>query len=283
MTTEPMQNFEKLESRYHLTGILEIRHATHVGCGEGDDKVDSIFITTKDGAHFIPGSSLRGALRSVSERLVASLNLDTCLLGQGNGSQCPTGNEMVKKKFREMVEKNTAEKALFDFLKKKLCLTCQVFGSPFMASRVRLGDLLPEKNGKPKGLVRWGVGIDRDTETAATGVLFSYEVVEKGEKLDFEIWAENMREQDWGILGLGLMEMLTGNFWVGAKSAAGLGQCRLEENLLKLEYFTGKEGLVSYLKTRDFPMVKEGPAVKKFFQDMISKLLNNSEPAKAGG
>jgi len=277
-----MKSFEKLENCYRLTGTLELKQATHVGCGEAGENVDAVFISNNDGQRYIPGSSLRGALRSTVERLLASLDPSkSCLLDGGTITNCPTSNDNKKDAFKKLVETGKPEKDLFNFLATNLCCTCRVFGSPFLASRVKVMDLRPQNNNNPQSQIRHYVGIDRDTETAAKGVLFSFEVVDRGEKFDFELWAENVEDQDLGVLGLGILELLSGNFRVGAKGAVGLGQCQLVESSLKLEFYGDINGLLTYLSSQDFPEKKTGAQVKAFFLEKVKKLLGEPAHAKA--
>ena len=275
-----MKSFEKLENRYELTGTLVLTQATHVGCGEGDEdrQLDAIFVQDKKGVRYIPGSSFRGALRSTVERLLASLDPQkSCLLLDGYHPQCPTSNATNRERFSKMVEQGKSEQELFNFLAEKLCLTCKVFGSPFMASKVRVADLYRLNNCNPPAQVRYGVGIDRDTETAASGLLFTYEVVEKGEKFHFKLWAENVTEEDLGVLGLGIMELLHGEFRVGAKMAAGLGQCQLREDSLALRYFADTKELQEYIKTGQFPQSLKDEKVKEFFRNKVEDLLGKDK------
>jgi CRISPR/Cas system CSM-associated protein Csm3 (group 7 of RAMP superfamily) len=181
----------------------------------------------------------------------------------------------------ELVEQQKDnETAIWRKLAADLCPTCQVFGSPFLSSRVRLADLRPLNNGQPEKQTRFGVAIDRDTETAAKGLLFTYQVVEAKEKFAFELWAENMTETNWGVLALGLLELLRGHFWLGGKkNASGLGQCQLAADSLKLEYFPDVAGLKEYLRTQQWPAVKTGGQVEKFLTDKVENLLNKSAGA----
>ncbi|MBU0567812.1 CRISPR-associated RAMP protein [bacterium] len=252
-----MKTFETLESRYIFTGALVLKEAMHVGSGEGDERADSLF-TRSNGKFYIPGSSLRGALRSAVERIACALGKNTCLLFDGSSSNtCVTSKPELIKNEKETVEKGGGkwdEKKACDFLQGNLCDTCKVFGSTHFASKVKITDLYPKKNSVPKDAVRCGVGIDRDTETASEGALFEIEVVEKDCQFDFELIAENLDgKEEWGLLCLGLWEMMRkkeegGAFYIGAKSAAGLGRCEL--NLQKIEYFDNAKpwGLREYLQ-----------------------------------
>ncbi|MDD3581426.1 MAG: CRISPR-associated RAMP protein Csx7 [Desulfobacca sp.] len=272
-----MLTFEKLENRYHLTGTLELKQAMHIGSGDSDDAIDSLFVKDQGFRHYIPGSSFRGALRSNVERIIGSvIPNSSCCLDPESSLPCPSGNRTKQKKMNEYIaEPGREEKDICQKIVAELCQTCKVFGSPFLSSRVSIADLHPVNNGKPEGQKRFGVAIDRDTETAAQGLLFTYQVVEVGEKFDFELWAENMTDENWGVLGIGLVELLSGHFWIGGKkNASGLGQCQLLENSLRLEYFEGSTSLKKYLTEQKWPKQKSDNQVKQFITDKVQALLS---------
>lgn len=275
-----MKTFETLESRYIFTGALVLTEAMHVGSGEGDERADSLF-TRSNGKVYIPGSSLRGALRSTVERIACALSKNTCLLFYGSSSStCVTSNPELIKNEKDTVEKGGGkwdEKKACDFLQGNLCDTCKVFGSTHFASKVKITDLYPKENSVPKDAVRYGVGIDRDTETASKTALFQIEVVEKDCRFDFELIAENLDgKEEWGLLCIGLWEMMRdkkkgGAFYIGAKSAAGLGRCELD--LRKIEYFDNATpwGLRKYLQ--DGLTCKSGDDAVKFVEKRVGEYL----------
>lgn len=276
-----MLTFETLANRYHLTGTVKLLKAVHVGSGKSDEFTDSLFVKSAHDRVFIPGSSFRGALRSATERLLAALDPKvSCLLEKGNtGSNCPSAHSDGFDKFEESLKEKKIppaqqESKRIKFLENILCWTCQVFGSLYVGSRVRLSDLVPINGGDPKPRPRYGVGINRDTETAAKGALYTFEVVEPEELFSFELWAENMTDQDWGVLALGLLELLAGRFWLGAKGAAGLGQCQLLEESLVLDFFEGPADLKKYLASNAFPQRKLNGQAKQFLLDKAQHLLN---------
>ncbi|OPX19804.1 MAG: CRISPR-associated RAMP protein [Desulfobacca sp. 4484_104] len=275
-----MLTFEKLENRYCLTGTLILKQAMHIGSGDSDAEIDSLFVKTQDGRHYIPGSSFRGALRSTVERIIGVLipNDGSCCLDPGSSLTCPSGNRNKQKQMNDYIAApGRKEKDICQKITAELCQTCKVFGSPFLSSRVRLADLYPVNNSKPEGQKRFGVAIDRDTETAAKGLLFTYQVVEQDERFDFELWAENMTEENWGVLGIGLLELLSGHFWIGGKkNASGLGQCQLLEDDLQLDYFKDSTGLKKYLTEQQWPERKSANQVKQFITDKVKALLSRT-------
>ncbi len=267
-----MKTYDKLDNRYIFTGTITTSEAMHIGSGKGDERTDSTFVQN-NGKYYIPGSSLRGAFRSTVERIVASLGGYTCLLSKEEGVKCITVCDVTQNEYKKEVKDGKSDLELAKWLSEgyRLCSTCKVFGSTHFASKVKFIDL-PLKESeerKPHGIVRSGIKIDRDTETASDGALFDFEVVEKGFKYQFELISENLEEDDFGILALGLNELLKGNIYIGARSSVGLGKCRLNSDLL-IQYFdntqeyTLKEYLVgNELGTLELDWINE--KINKYF------------------
>jgi CRISPR/Cas system CSM-associated protein Csm3 (group 7 of RAMP superfamily) len=69
-----MQTFAELKNRYLIDCTLTSEAAIHVGSGEASNIADSAAQRQADRA-LIPGSSMRGTLRSLLERVVVSLGL----------------------------------------------------------------------------------------------------------------------------------------------------------------------------------------------------------------
>jgi len=287
-----MITFERLESRYIFTGTLVLAQAMHLGSGEGNEQTDSLF-TRSNGKFYIPGSSLRGALRSTVERIAYTLELHpekaknvSCLLSQHSGSKCISVCKETQTQYKNLSERpGTNEGDLKKILEKDgyLCDTCKVFGSTHLASRVKITDLYPV-DCNPQGVIRRNVGIDRDTETASQTALFDMQVVEGGSIFDFELIVENLDEVEWGLLCIGLWEMIRkqedgGAFYIGAKSAAGLGKCHLDN--LKIQYFKGACGLKKYLESGKMPNTKEGCEAVNFVKGKVQAYLNPEEDGNA--
>lgn len=238
-----MNTFDKLNNRYIFTGTITLSAAMHIGSGEGDELSDSTFVKS-NGYPYIPGSSLRGAFRSTVERIVASLGDYTCLLSMNEEANCITVCRDTQKKYKEMVEDGKRDLDLVYWLTEedRLCKTCKVFGSTHFASKIKIIDLplIKTQAGQPHGIIRTGICIDRDTETASDGALFDFEVIEEGVQFQFELIAENLEGDDFGILSLGLQELLKGNIYIGARTSVGLGKCQLD-NDISIQYFDNND------------------------------------------
>ncbi|GHO95309.1 CRISPR-associated RAMP protein [Reticulibacter mediterranei] len=238
MTT---QRYE-LRNRYIFTGKLVMLTAFHIGGGRATlSSSDSPVVLTPEQLPFIPGSSFKGALRSTIEKLVPSLpseaKLSSCgLIEPLDGEEkpksdkplCPTVRQRdITQERRE--RPGDAEKIREQVL-KELCNTCQLFGSPFAAARVNIGDLYMssrEWNGAVQ--IRDGVAIDRDSEKAKDRLKYDFEVVPASATFDLTITLENATSEDLQLLCMGLSEFVHGFGFIGGKRSRGLGACRLDD------------------------------------------------------
>jgi len=278
--------------RYIFKGVLVLDTALHVGSGEGDERTDACVAKVRrfdNGMRIpvIPGSSLKGALRSHVERLAAALGLDTCLLSEDSGSKCLTVNEDRRREYLEAVEKNPSSQegllrneGLLQNEGYHLCLTCRLFGSPFKASKVRVRDLALMTELPELLPVRHGVGIDRDTGAAKHGIKFDFEYVPPQARFSMELVVEDPENLELPLLCMGLREMELGNVDLGGNVTRGVGKCHLElESIWRIDP-SDKGSYLKYLIDRQ--PVTEGN-IKSFMKDNIERLFNGGDSGEAGG
>lgn len=173
---------------------------------------------------FIPGSSLKGIIRSHAERIIRTLNLKSCDISR-KGEDCVSRWEKKEKK-----EKGEAEK---EMPYKKHCFACRTFGSTKLASRTRISDAYPWKPGAKEEEMksqiesilteeRPGVMIDRRKGTTAVGPFF-YEVLTSG-SFFAEITLRNYQLWQFALLSLVLRDINEGHQRLGAGKSRGLGK-----------------------------------------------------------
>jgi CRISPR-associated protein Csm3 len=258
--------FAALHNRYVIDGTLATEAAMHVGSGDEGVNTDSAWMRDSQGI-FIPGSSLRGVLRSVLERIVQAVCPERgCVLFIADSNPtCATASRTREQKLSDMPEADRF-KEIED--NGALCDICLLFGSPLLASRLRISDARPEKTVEPQP--RHGVGIDRDTETAHAKIKFDFEALERGPRFSFRMEIENARAADFALLGILLAEMQTAGIWVGGKKSRGLGHCRLAD--YKVSYFDGDGAfkLADYLMRR---RLEDMP--RKAFEDRLQSKISN--------
>ncbi len=244
---------QQLHNRYCFEGELELVTALRISSGNASDETDAPFIRTFDMTPYIPGSSLRGAIRSEVERILASVGatakLKSCTLFEEDCC-AEKAREFLSKldkneRNQDTNAKKTKNEQIAKFAEDTLCDVCKLFGSTVYASRLTIEDALPvgmEGNKIPKH-IRDCVGIDRDTGAAKDGAKFDYEVIEPVKnRLAFllKMKAENVTDNDKKVLNL-ILSLLKHGLHVGGKRAGGFGEIKLREVEKRLYKVTGFE------------------------------------------
>ena len=245
--------FLRLDNRYILEMPLKPEGGLHIGSGRESPKTDAAFLCDERGP-IVPGSSLRGAMRSTLERIVQAVAPDRGCVLFGPPECHPTCFTVRSKECEDFrkAERDAAKREAR--LHEKLllgngqCDICRLFGSPLLASRVRISD---GRLTKGASSVRHGVGIDRDTETAREHIKYDFEVMDS-EGINVRMEIENASMRDLALLHILFSEMIHCGLDVGGKKSSGLGRCWLVRDSpdFTVKYFDGPESLRRYLKGR---------------------------------
>jgi len=221
--------FHEFRSRLVLSGDLFAQTALRVGAGRATEPGGSDLPVLRDthGRPYIPGSSFKGALRSYVESMARAV------AGQRWGACLPTGRDedrcLPDRRVKQIKENAGSDEEAARSLWEESCLVCRTFGSPWLASHVHVKDLLVDPElWFNQYQVRDGVAIDRDTETAAEGLLYDYEVVPADTVFRCTILMENGEPWQLGMLLLGLKPFETGEISLGGFRSRGLGVVRLD-------------------------------------------------------
>lgn len=168
---------------------------------------------------YLPGSSLKGVIRSRVEQIIRTFNMYACDPPAQNGGCNP----------------NLSEKADGPTTYSTLCLACKMFGSTKMASRFRVQDAYPTQ---PVDLgyydQRTLVAIDRHTGAVAQGP-FTMEVATSG-VFKSRIEMHNFERWQVGLLALALRDISNGEVRIGFGKSRGFGKVRLSYSDLTLTY-----------------------------------------------
>lgn len=269
-----MNTFVELKNRYVMNGMLQADEGLHIGTGIPSVDTDAPVIREL-GQPFVPGSSLRGAMRSCVERMVWTLwgSGACCSLfnAPAAGNNCWAGDERKRKPIEQGTQEGERLRKQLTEGSGKLCIVCRFFGSTIMAARFKTGDARLTKPQEPSR--RDGVGIDRDTETAAEKIKYDFEVLDRGCEFRFQMQVENAESSDLALLYLLIKEMEHG-LDVGGKKARGLGRVRLVS--YNVEYFDDTWSLSKYLAEG---MAKaEKAAFEPRIKDAFDKLVQCGGP-----
>jgi CRISPR/Cas system CSM-associated protein Csm3 (group 7 of RAMP superfamily) len=189
---------------------------------------------------------------------------------------------------KNLKEENTDDVALTQAILKQTDLISHLFGSPWVASKFQVRDLtvLPE-NWFGQYQERDGVAIDRDTETAADGKLYDYQVVPAGTPFEFRAVVENAEDWELGLLAIGLHQFETEQIPLGGGRSRGLGVVKLE--IAEMRWFDTEgspERLLTYLqklvKNDSTAYVDARDMKQEWTEALINHLTNKmSEPTAA--
>ena len=191
----------------------------------------------------LPGSSLRGVLRSQAERIARTLaTLKAWDGGQNSKTRkekfittCPACNPLTTRtddpvascnsfiKTLPRAERTTLEQEGAD---DKLCLACQLFGSPWNGSRLRVEDA-PFVGEKVELKALDFLAIDRFTGGGRDTAKFDAVVLWKP-KFRVRLFLENPEPWELGWLALVLRDLHDGLTTVGFGAAKGFGRCVIE-------------------------------------------------------
>jgi len=226
------QNLRAREgARYVLTGHIITETGLHVGSGYGSARTDATVVRDFWERPYIPGSSLKGSLRSAVERMIGGLGasqVTSCQLQDGS-EVCLTTSRTRRTAFEALGDRPD-EVAIQTLLQgpQGLCDTCWLFGSPYSQSRLLVRDLPLVGDETAASEIRHGVGIDRDTQTAREKIKYDFEALPSQLKFGLELVVERPSALDLALLALGLQEMQLGFVPLGGIRTRGLGRCQLD-------------------------------------------------------
>ena len=180
---------------------------------------------------YLPGSSLKGAVRSYCEKIGRTVKLPVCnplkQREKDDGTRVGCG-------FRpELQVRGLTGIEIYP----QLCPVCQIFGHTIMASHLWLADAYPT----PETIEavndteeRDGVAIDRIAGAVAVGP-FQLEVVTRG-AFEATLTLRNFQLWHIGLLAVALRDMADGRVPLGFAKSRGLGQVTLTYRNLTVSY-----------------------------------------------
>lgn len=235
--------FDTFKNRLEITGTLTTVTALRISAGRSTEPIGSDLPVIKDalGRPLIPGSSFKGALRSRLESFLRGINPSLAAnpaieaewsitkerLNGENGIK-----EEIEKELENYPEKERPAKRdelLTNKIINETDLISHLFGSPWLASKFQVRDLtvIPDAwFGQYQE--RDGVAIDRDTETAADGKLYDFQVVPAATPFEFKVIVENAEPSELGLLMIGLHQFESEQIPLGGGRSRGLGVVKLE-------------------------------------------------------
>jgi CRISPR-associated RAMP protein (TIGR02581 family) len=264
--------FDVFKSRLELTGTLMTVTALRISQGRSMEPIGSDLPVVKDAFDrpLIPGSSFKGAMRSRLESFLRGINPNLAAnpaieaewaitndrLNGKNGIKEEVEQELQRLYPGEGEEQRKKRVGQRDTLLTNKILSetdfaSHLFGSPWLSSKLQIQDLtVTDKNWFGQYQERDGVAIDRDTETAAEGKLYDFQVVPAGTPFQFRAIVENAEDWELGLLMIGLHQFETEQIPLGGGKSRGLGVVELNiDQVWWVDYPDDRpEELITYLQ-----------------------------------
>lgn len=239
-----------------FTGILRfeggcVTHDTVNAAMSGFHHAPTLERTSAWERPVLPGAAVRGVLRSHAERLARTLAYHWAGgMRADNGrseflARCPACDPLAKSTGRmgplhlescdSLLNKSGApEEAAPD---DTLCLSCRLFGSSRLGSRLRVEDAPLDEQCTPRYKMWDFLAVDRLTGGAAKGRKFDALVLWRP-AFRLRIHLESPRDWELGWLALVLRDMAAGWLQVGYGRAKGFGRMRLEKGQVTFGYLS---------------------------------------------
>ncbi len=179
---------------------------------------------------YLPGSSLKGAIRSHAERLIRTRYPDA-------SQMCcdPLGSMSCDKRIGRANQGENRQQALQPYEEyQRLCLACRIFGHTIHAGHFTATDAYPDKAIAELPL-RQGVAINRFSGSAKTNALFDMEVTMQGAfqvrftLVNFELWQV-------GLLALVWRDLRDERLPIGFGKSRGLGRVTFRPTHMEVTY-----------------------------------------------
>ncbi len=259
-----------------ITAQLVFDTAWRIGSGrEGTTLSDLGVMLDPTGAPILPGSSLKGKLRSTCETLSHALGVSACLLNVDASSVACVSDVQHYREVRDEYQdilRNQAVDARLAWIAEHTCDVCKLFGSPVMAGHLRVSDGALE-DWASMVQVRDSVVIDRDSQTAVDGLKFDYDVVPADSRFELRLDLENPSDQDLALVGAALFEWHAGSS-LGGFTSRGLGRFHLqairvhgvdlEDPIQRIRYLTHSEAHARFTDWGDWE-----PFFAGYIQDIV--------------
>lgn len=188
----------------------------------------------EDPTVFVPGSSLKGVVRSAAEASVRGQRI-----GGINGACDPLGpscSQRLRDAPRDRDRHREAERRRSDQVHREHCAACRLFGSLSMKGRASIRDLVPAEGAETgranRTQVRFGVSINRVSGSAGRSKLFDQEIVPAGVTFSGDVALENYQVWQLGLLAAAFAELNDGFAQLGSSKSRGLGVVRVDVDSL---------------------------------------------------
>ena len=178
---------------------------------------------------YLPGSSLKGAMRAHCERIVRTIGG-----ANPNAGNVWTCNPLIETEpCRNLKTRHKEDTAA---IYRDSCTVCQLFGSTNIAAHARIADAYPVEPADIQLEERNGVAIDRVYGSVAHG-RFNFQVLTAGEFIT-KITVKNFTTAQLALIALAIRDFAEQRVGLGFAKSRGLGQVDMKITRVEIRYPT---------------------------------------------
>ncbi|MCS7136617.1 MAG: CRISPR-associated RAMP protein Csx7 [Aigarchaeota archaeon] len=225
-----LQRFLRFDIKIVNEGPLRIGSGKTVPLRAIDLPVTTIKLPQGDVA-YIPGSSLKGVIRSTCEFIAKSSGIEeVCMAGACSTKHLEGDRERTYHKALDAALKNNDIEGVIRIL-DRYCIVCKTFGSSSFGSHVEFQDAYPK--GKVALGIKSGIAINRRSGAVKKRALYEIEYVEPGNEFFGSITIRNLPNYLVGLISLALDYLNSGLMKLGGFKSRGFGKVMI--NVTKLD------------------------------------------------
>ncbi len=215
--------FDTFENKYILKGVLVAVDPIHIGSSAKSSldpvDVDSSVLKDSRGYPVIPGSSVKGVVRSWFESVLRGAGVNVC--------DVLDKNNYCTKKYEKEIKDEKRDKEKGKLAYEHSCEACRLFGGREIAGKIQFKDCY--LIGEPSFELRDGVGIDRETGAAKTNAKYDFEIISKDSEFSFYLTAENLDEKQQKYFDFIVESLKSGDLSIGGMTTRGLGRFKVKD------------------------------------------------------
>ena len=238
-------------------GEIKTISPVHIGAGRTTGLFEptdlSVLKISRDGNDlpYIPGSSLKGLLRSACEAVIISIpQLKICNIVEYKDSCF----YQYRKELENALNRKNNQEVLT--ILDKFCLICKIFGSSSYNSKIQIHDSYPLEEITTG--IKKGIAIDRRTGSASRGALYDLEIIEPLNLFNFQMIFNNLPNYLVGLVAQTILEINNQNLYIGGMKSRGLGRVSITLKKIKVPLQSSKDKLLlKPLLEGDFPVILE--------------------------
>ena len=274
--------FERFAGRLTVEGRLRALTALHVGAASSPLAGGSDHPVVRDalGQPYVPGATLKGAIRAEIERIMRAVRpARACNPVGADAERCLP---MAQRAAVAASAPAAGSGGPGSVLPPETCWVCRMFGAPWLASRVQVADLAVDPDTwLGQFQVREGLAVDRDTDTGRRGLGYDYEVVPAGAEFACHIRADTDDPRLLGMLALGLHALEAGDLGLGGGRSRGLGRVALH---VERRTLVGRdpESLLAYLADPATGRPVDDAMIRGWVDAFLDCLRADALPEEAG-